>query len=72
MTTKMEVALAEVAKLPPEEQDAFAAWILAELKVEQRWSKLLDRSSDLLAALADEALAEDRARKTLPLDPEAL
>jgi hypothetical protein len=33
---------------------------------------LFSRSPDLLSKLADEALAEHRAGKTKPLDPETL
>ena len=72
MTTTLETAFDELAKLPPEDQDTFAAWIMAELGAEQRWRKLLASSPDLLAALAAEALNEHRAGKSQPLDPEQL
>jgi len=72
MTTTLEAAFAEVAKLPPDQQDAFAAWILAELAADARWNALLDATPDRLDALADEALAEFRSGRTQPLDPEAL
>lgn len=68
MSTVLETALAEVAKLPPEEQDALAAWLLDEIRSEQRWSKTLAGSQAALEALASEALAEHRAGKTKPLD----
>ena len=44
----------------------------AELVSEQRWQEAFARSADVLAALADEALAEYRAGETLPLDPDTL
>jgi hypothetical protein len=68
MTTVLETALAEVAKLPPEEQDALASLLLDEIKSEQRWTQALSGSQDLLRNLAADALAEHRAGKTRPLD----
>ncbi len=70
--TQLELVISEIEKLPPEEQNQFAAWILEELHSEQRWSKLFDESSGVLSDLADEALAEHKARKTKKLDPETL
>jgi hypothetical protein len=68
MTTVLETALAEVAKLPPEEQDALASLLLDEIRSEQRWTQALSGSQDLLKSLAADALAEHRAGKTSPLD----
>jgi hypothetical protein len=68
MTKLLEQAFAEVAKLPDPEQDTFAAWILEELASEQRWARAFDASQDLLAELADEAVAEHRTGRTQPLD----
>jgi hypothetical protein len=67
MTQLLEKALTEVAKLPPAEQDAIAAILLDELASEQRWNELFSRSQDVLAKLAEEALAEHRAGKTKSL-----
>jgi hypothetical protein len=67
MTRLLEKALNEVAKLPPSEQDALAAILLEELASEKKWSELFAQSQDLLAKLAEEALAEHRAGKTAPL-----
>lgn len=68
MTRALETALAEVAKLPPEEQDALAALLLDEIASEQRWSRSFAASPGVLESLAAEALAEHRAGKTRPLD----
>jgi hypothetical protein len=68
MTRVLEAALAEVAKLPPHEQDALASLLLDEIKSEQRWSECFSKSQDLLKSLADEAKAEFRSGKTKPLD----
>ncbi len=72
MTHMLEEAFAEVAKLPEPEQDAFATWIFEELASEQRWSQSFAKSQDLLARLAEEALAEHREGRTQPLDVDQL
>ena len=74
MTELLQQAFEQAAKLPQTQQDEFARFLLAELNSEQRWDELLNRpeSEDLLAQLADEALAAHRAGRTRPLDPEAL
>ena len=68
MTTVLEAALAEMAKLPPEEQDALATLLMDEIRSEQRWSTSFAASQTLLKSLASDALAEHRAGKTKPLD----
>lgn len=72
MTQLLTKAFEEAAKLPEEEQNILANWILAELLSELRWEKAFAKSEDLLAQLADEALAERRAGRTHALDPETL
>jgi len=67
----LEMAIAETAKLPEQEQEAVGAWILAELESERRWDELF-KSQDVLAKLADEARQEHRAGITEPLDPDKL
>ncbi len=68
MTKLLEKAFAEAARLPTTEQDAVAALILEELASEHRWAEAFAKSQDKLAALADEALAEDDRGETEPLD----
>ena len=72
MTVLLEKAFAEAAKLPETEQDAFAAWLLEEIASERQWDEAFAKSTDVLAKLAGEALAEHRAGKTRVLDPEQL
>lgn len=72
MTKLLEEAFAEAAKLSPQEQDALAAVMLEELASERRWDQAFADSADLLAQLADQALAEHRAGRTQVLDPERL
>lgn len=67
MTQLLEKALSEVAKLPDTEQDAVAAILLQEMASERRWSEAFANSQDLLAKLAEKALAEHAAGRTKPL-----
>lgn len=70
MTKALQDAFREAEKLPEAEQDQLAAAIRAEIEAERAWEARLAASGDALAALADEALAEHRAGRTLPLDPD--
>ena len=72
MTELLTKAMAEISKLPQQDQDAFAAWILDEIRAEHRWTRAFEGSQDTLAKLADEALQEHRNGKTTPLDPDRL
>ena len=68
----LEKVMTEASKLPDREQDAFAAFMLAELESERRWDDLFARSQDVLARMAEEARQEYRAGLTKPLDPDGL
>ena len=70
MTNLLEQAFAKVARLPDDEQDLFARWLMDELESERRWSRSFETSPDQLADLAQEAIDEDLAGRTEPLDPE--
>ena len=72
ITNLLQQAFGMASQLPPKEQNAFAEWMLYELQSEQRWNELFARSQDMLAKMADEALAEHNAGKTLPVDPDTL
>lgn len=72
MTELLEQAISRLKTLPASEQDAIAAMILEELEDEVRWDVTFAKSQDVLASLADEAMAEYRAGKTQELDPETL
>lgn len=72
MNKLLERAIAEITKLPQEEQDAIAAWILEELEDERRWDEAFARSGPQLATLARVAREERRRGETLPLDPDDL
>jgi hypothetical protein len=64
----LEQVIAEASRLSEDEQEAFAAAMLAELKSDRRWDDLFSRSQDLLAKMAEEARQEYRAGLTEPLD----
>ncbi|MBC7359249.1 MAG: hypothetical protein H5U10_12005 [Desulfacinum sp.] len=68
MTELLKKAFEAASKLPPETQDAIAARILMELEDERRWDEAFAKSQDKLAQMADEAVAEVEAKKTLPLE----
>ena len=70
MTKLLEDAFAEASKLPEQDHDALAAVILEALASERRWDQAFADSADLLAQLAEQALAEHQAGKTQRLDPE--
>ncbi len=71
MTKMMQKALDEILKLPEGEQDAVAEWILESLS-DRAWEQTFSESEDLLAQLADNALKEHRAGKTVPLNADEL
>ena len=74
MTQLLQKAFESAAKLPQEEQDKFARFLLAELESERQWTELFSRSEseDLLERLANKTLAAHRAGRTQPLDIEEL
>lgn len=72
MTQLLKRAFDKASQGPEALQDAIAALILAELESEQRWDESFARSQDALSVLAEEALAEHRAGRSEPLDPDTL
>jgi len=72
MTNKLKKAFDAASKLPPAEQDALAAAILEEVKVDGLWEASFAKTPGALERLADEALDEHRAGSTRPLDPDNL
>jgi hypothetical protein len=72
MTKLLQQAFTEAAKLSELEQEVLASRLLAELAAEDDFDRDIARTSDKLAALAREALAEHRAVQTEALDPERI
>ncbi len=69
MTDLLKRAFDAASKLPPSDQDALAAAILAEVAVDGRWDASFAAQPTVLERLADEALAEYRAGDTKPFEP---
>ena len=72
MTTQLERAFAEAAKLTEAEQEVLASRLLAELSAEDDFDRAIAGSANKLARLAVDALAEHRAGLTEELDPDRL
>ena len=67
MTHRLE----EATRLPDNEHDAGARWLMDEFESERHWSRSFETTQRQLATLAREALAEDLVGRTesLDLDP---
>jgi hypothetical protein len=72
MTDLLTKAFRAVSALPAEEQDAWAARILAELEDEQRWDEQFAAAPELLERMADEAHQDYLAGRTELLDTDTL
>jgi hypothetical protein len=72
MTTLLERAFAEAAKLPGAEQELLASRLLAELAAEDNFDRAIAGSAHKLAGLAAEALADYRGGLTEELDPDRI
>ena len=72
VTTLLEQAFAKAATLPTAEQDVLASRLLAELADEDDFDRAIAATSDKLAVLARQALAEHKAGLTEELDPDCL
>lgn len=72
MTTLLQQAFDEAAKLPVAEQEVLAARLLAEMAAEDEFDQAIASSADKLARLSAEALTEYRAGLTQELDPDRL
>lgn len=64
----LERAFNEASKLSEEEQEQLAAWILAELKSENGWSRAFSESQSGLVKLANEAFEDEAEGRTEDLD----
>ena len=72
MATLLEKALEKVGSLPPDEQEAIASQILADLADladEEAWKKGFAEKRDIIRRMAREALEEDARGETLPSGP---
>lgn len=69
MTELLRQVIAQIEKLPPDQQDAIAARFLAELQDEQKWetrfSATTDDQWDQMAAMVRQEIVKG---ETVPLD----
>ncbi|MBW4473992.1 MAG: hypothetical protein KME45_27000 [Stenomitos rutilans HA7619-LM2] len=69
MTELLQQVIAQIQRLPPDQQDAIAARFLAELQDEQKWetsfAATTDDQWDQMAAMVRQEIA---AGETVPLD----
>ena len=72
MTGMLKKAFDEASKLPENEQEEFALFVLEEIASERRWSEAFERSADRLKTLAKEALDDHEHGRTSLLDPDDL
>jgi hypothetical protein len=72
MTELLEKAIAELSRLPDEQQNTMAQWILEELEDDQRWDAAFANSLPQLEQLAKKALADYRDGRTQELNPDEL
>ena len=72
MTTLLEHAFAKAATLTAAERDVLASRLLAELADEDDFDRSIAATSDKLAILARQALAEHAAGLTEEMDPDSL
>ena len=68
MSALLEKALGKVGALPPDEQDATASQIPADLADEEAWKKRFAEKRDVIRRMAQEALDEDARDEILDLD----
>ncbi|HYB98701.1 MAG TPA: hypothetical protein VEC57_06145 [Candidatus Limnocylindrales bacterium] len=72
MTKALQKAFEIASRLSDREQDELAAAILEEIRAEDARDAALAAPLPALEKLAEEALAEHRAGRTEPLDPDKL
>ncbi len=68
MPSTLDVAIAEIAALPPEEQERVANWILELLRDEAAWNERFGASQDALSQLAADARADRDAGNAAEMD----
>jgi hypothetical protein len=65
MTELLQQAIAQIQKLPPDQQDAIASRLLAELQDEQKWearfAATTDDQWDQMAAMVHQEIASGEA-----------
>ena len=70
MSRTLEIAIARLEALPPEEQERIGRWILELLRDEDDWDHEFGASQDALRRLAEEARADLAAGRVSDLAPD--
>ena len=68
MHSHLSAAFAEASKLPLDQQEIFAAFLLSELNDEAAWLKSFNKSENMLSAMAKGARDEYQAGTCKPLE----
>jgi hypothetical protein len=69
MTELLQKVIAEIKKLPADQQDAIVSRLMAELKDEQRWTEQFESTTDeQWDDIANMVRQEITSGQTLPLD----
>ena len=68
MTKLLEKAFEKASKLPENEQNVIAKWLLEELESERNWEKSFSESEDVLDILVKETIDAYEKGKTDQLD----
>ena len=69
MNKVLERAIAELARLPEAEQEAYGLQLLEELESERGWDERFVKSQDMLGEMARLAREEAARGDVLPFDP---
>ncbi len=69
MNKMLERAIAELAKLPDEQQEAYGLELLGELESERGWNERFAKSQGMLGKMAQQAREEIARGDVLPFDP---
>ena len=72
MTKLLSEAIDTLRRLPADEQDRYAGFLLREIEEDREWEQTSVKHADKLRKLADQAIADDRAWRTEELDPDKL
>ena len=67
MNKMLERAIAEVSRLPEDEQEAIACLIIEEMEAERGWDERFAKSGNMLAEMARKAKAQHQRGETGPL-----
>lgn len=63
----LERAIAEVSRLPEDEQEAIACLTIEEMEAERGWDERFAKSGNMLAEMARKAKAQHQRGETSPL-----